>query len=107
MAATGFPIQYGDSLRWLLVLTDIGPLAGTALRYHAYGHFTNYSSATGEDTKEIQSLWNKIEGGHGIVAVDKEWANSRHLVSALSLPSDATKGVYAIDGYHEMHCLVG
>ncbi|CAF9931823.1 MAG: hypothetical protein GOMPHAMPRED_006411 [Gomphillus americanus] len=81
------------------------PLVGTALQYHAYGHFTNYSSTTGEDTKEIQSLWDRIEGGHGIVALNKEWAKSQHLTPALSLPSDATKGVYAIDGYHEMHCL--
>ena len=105
-ATTGLAVQYNTHLRYLQVLTDTGPLAGTAERYHAYGHFTNYSSPTGEDTKEIQSLWDKIEGGHGIVALDKEWAKSLHLAPALSLPSDATKGVYAIDGYHEMHCLV-
>lgn len=102
-----FPFSTPIPLRYLPVLTSIGPLVGTALQYHAYGHFTNYSSTTGEDTKEIQSLWDRIEGGHGIVALNKEWAKSQHLTPALSLPSDATKGVYAIDGYHEMHCLVG
>lgn len=54
----------------------------------------------------VDQAWDDIVPAHGIVAVDHTWAADRQLPASLSLPSDADKGVYIIDAYHQLHCLV-
>ena len=50
--------------------------------------------------------WDAIIPAHGLVAVDYKWAIDKRLPDTISLPSDKSKGVYIIDAYHQLHCLV-
>lgn len=54
----------------------------------------------------IDQAWDSIIPSHGIVAVDRQWAIEKQLPASMSLPSDPSKGVYIIDAYHQIHCLV-
>lgn len=65
-----------------------------------------YSSRIQEQNKAVDELWDDILPAHGIVAVDYRWAAERRMPATMSLPSDPSKGVYVIDAYHQLHCLV-
>ena len=43
---------------------------------------------------------------HGFVAIDRQEAVDRRLPVSMYLPSDETKGVYLLEAYHQLHCLV-
>ena len=59
-----------------------------------------------ENETEAAQAWGNIEAGHGLVAVDPEWASSKGLPSTIQHPLDTSKIVYVIEAYHELHCLV-
>ena len=71
-----------------------------------YSWWSKYSSANPEDGPAVDHAWDSIVPAHGIVAVDHRWAAEKQLPPSMSLPSDAKKGVYIIDAYHQIHCLV-
>ena len=71
-----------------------------------YRYFSNYSFEDETEAASVDALWSEIIPEHGIVALNHEWARSQHLPPAISLPSDHSKGIYAIDAYHQLHCLV-
>lgn len=71
-----------------------------------YTWWSKYSSMRLDEQPTIEDLWDKITPAHGIVAVEHRWAAEKQLPATINLPSDATKGVYIIDAYHQMHCLV-
>jgi hypothetical protein len=55
---------------------------------------------------DTDKMWENITPAHGIVALDHIWAAQKHLPASMNLPSDYDKGVYIIDAYHQLHCLV-
>lgn len=55
---------------------------------------------------ESDHLWDAINPAHGIIAVDHQWATENHWPNAMDLPDDPTKGVYLLEAYHHLHCLV-
>ena len=55
---------------------------------------------------EADQAWNKIEAGHGLVSVDKEWAAAQHLPPTFGDPRHADRAVYIIEAYHHIHCVV-
>ncbi len=59
-----------------------------------------------EEQAAIDKSWAEVLPAHGIVAVEHDWALERQLPATMSLPSDPSKGVYIIDAYHQIHCLV-
>lgn len=65
-----------------------------------------YSSIIQEQNAAVDQLWDNILPAHGIVAVDHQWAAERQMPATMNLPSDPSKGVYIIDAYHQLHCLV-
>ena len=65
-----------------------------------------YSSIRPEQNAAVDKLWDDVLPAHGIVAVDHGWAAERRMPATMSLPSDSSKGVYIIDAYHQLHCLV-
>lgn len=67
---------------------------------------SDYSSADASGMDQVDKNWNNIRAAHGIVAVDHQWAAEKGLPLSDSLPSDGNKGVYTIDAYHSLHCLV-
>ena len=54
----------------------------------------------------VETAWSRIVSAHGIVALEHEWARKHGLRKARNLPGDDTKGVYILDAYHQIHCLV-
>ncbi|KAF4629085.1 hypothetical protein G7Y89_g9065 [Cudoniella acicularis] len=72
---------------------------------HNYSWFTEYSTVLDEDEDYVDKLWDEIIPGHGIVAVNHEWAAQKGFPKSISLPSNDTKGIYVIDAYHQIHCL--
>lgn len=54
----------------------------------------------------VDAAWSRIVPAHGIVALDHEWARKIGLSKARNQPGDDTKGVYVLDAYHQIHCLV-
>lgn len=38
--------------------------------------------------------------------MDREWAEQRQWPASMYLPSDHSKGVYLLEAYHQLHCLV-
>lgn len=71
-----------------------------------YTWWSRYSSADAEKAPIIDQAWDAIIPAHGIVAVDRQWAAEKQLPASMNLPSDSSKGVYIIDAYHQIHCLV-
>ena len=71
-----------------------------------YDWWTRYSSPHPEEVAAVDQAWDAIVPAHGIVAVDRAWAATRGFPDSLSWPSDESKGVYIIDAYHQLHCLV-
>lgn len=59
-----------------------------------------------ENETEAAKAWDNIEAGHGLVAVDPQWAASQDLPHTMGHPKDSSKVVYVIEAYHEIHCLV-
>ena len=38
--------------------------------------------------------------------MDRKWAERRQWPKSMYLPSDHSKGVYLLEAYHQLHCLV-
>ena len=51
--------------------------------------------------------WEDINIDAGNVALDKSYAEEMGLPKAQDFPWDRSKGIYYINGYHNLHCLVG
>ena len=66
---------------------------------------TSYSSK-GKNKTESDDLWEQISPSHGFVAIDREWAGESQWPVSMYLPSDHSKGVYLLEAYHQLHCLV-
>ena len=75
-------------------------------KWTQYTWWSNYSSIAPEQEPAVDEVWDKVLPAHGIVAVDHQWAAERQMPATMSLPSDSSKGVYIIDAYHQLHCLV-
>lgn len=65
-----------------------------------------YSAKNPNESVSADAAWDAIVPAHGIVAVDKQWAEERQLPLSMELPSDNSKQVYILEAYHMLHCLV-
>ena len=66
---------------------------------------TEYSPKDQNHTKS-DLLWEQILPSHGFVAIDRQWAEEHQWPVSMYLPSDHGKGVYLLEAYHQLHCLV-
>ena len=64
------------------------------------------SKYTSHNTTEANMAWDAIQPGHGIIAVDSEWAAMRNLPSTGPSALDPSKKIYIIEAYHAIHCVV-
>lgn len=65
---------------------------------------TPYSSPN--DT-EADPLWDAISPAHGHIAVDHNWAEQHNWRTSMSVPgTNGSKGLYLLESYHQLHCLV-
>ena len=71
----------------------------------SWTHHTPYTGAENNQT-EADVLWNKISVDAGAVALTNSYASSKGLPAAQKFPWDSDKGLYLLNGYHNLHCLV-
>ncbi|KAL2036400.1 hypothetical protein N7G274_010879 [Stereocaulon virgatum] len=58
-----------------------------------------------ENETEAAQAWSAIEPGHGVVALDPQWAAINGLPATKAHPINSDKVVYIIEAYHAIHCL--
>ena len=63
---------------------------------------TEYSSS---DLATANAAWDRYKI-NGFVALPKAWTADRQWPSARDMPGDTDKGIYVVDGFHQLHCLV-
>ena len=77
------------------------PIKGLSSEETRWSQFSWHSKVYGSknplNDDEVNAAWNNIVPAHGVVAVNHEWAEAHQLPNSMSLPSDASKGVYIID----------
>ncbi|KAJ3471963.1 hypothetical protein NLG97_g11409 [Lecanicillium saksenae] len=66
-------------------------------------HDTKY---TGDNITEVRALWEEYSGDPGVVALTESYVQENKLPHALRFPWDEDKGVYLLQGFHDLHCLV-
>ncbi|KJZ79187.1 hypothetical protein HIM_01338 [Hirsutella minnesotensis 3608] len=65
-------------------------------------HDTDY---TNDNLTAVTKLWEKLSGDPGVVALRQEYVKEKRLPHALRFPWDEDKGVYLLQGFHNLHCL--
>ena len=91
-----------------MALTDCvtAGLEAQPKRAIAYQWYTAYSTHDAGNTDKVDETWDRIVPEFGYVAVDHRWAEEQGALKTMDLPSDPTKGIYVLEAYHTMHCLV-
>ena len=72
-------------------------------------HVITFEWATDYATDNLTlaaELWDNIDFDSGFVALPYEWTESKDLPRAQAFPWDRSKGLYVLNGYHALHCLV-
>ncbi|KAI8965298.1 hypothetical protein F5Y11DRAFT_313574 [Daldinia sp. FL1419] len=65
-----------------------------------------YSSATIAGMDEVDRNWDDINASLGIVSISHGLAAKYGLPPSQDDPRDHSKGIYTIEAYHSLHCLV-
>lgn len=66
-------------------------------------HNTEYATT---NLTEATNLWESIDFDSGFIALPHDYAASKHLPKSQNFPWDQSKGIYVVNGYHSLHCLV-
>jgi hypothetical protein len=61
---------------------------------------------TGDNITEVRALWEELSGDTGVVALSAVFVEEKRLKQAMRFPWDEEKGVYLLQGFHNLHCLV-
>lgn len=61
----------------------------------------------GEDEALADRLWSDISIDNGTVALDDAYVAAMGLPTSQRFPWDQEKGLYLLNGFHSLHCLVG
>lgn len=75
---------------------------------HFHERFMGYSNSvyTSNNETEADEAWDAVNIGHGLVAVEKEWAAAQKLPPSREWKPDRSKLVYSLAVYHPLHCMV-
>lgn len=78
------------------------------LKYNVPMPFEWHTAYNGEDQVRANELWDALgaEIDAGFIAVPDEWSTANGLLEAQRFPWDTSKGVYLVNGQHNLHCLV-
>lgn len=68
--------------------------------------WTHKSPYWGQDEAAADQVWEDIGIDHGIVALPDPYVESMGLPTSVRFPLDLDKGIYVLNGFHSMHCLV-
>ena len=87
-------------------LTDLAGLSKQPIKDIPFQWWSAYSSPNATDDEVVDNAWDAIAKDFGVVAVDHKTAKRIGAPSTMDLPSDPTKGIYVVEAYHSLHCLV-
>ena len=59
------------------------------------------------ETEQVFRLWEKADTGPGAVALPDDFVQEKGLPVSQRFVWDDSKGLYLLNGYHSLHCLVG
>jgi hypothetical protein len=65
-----------------------------------------HSKYISSDEEEASEAWDTILPGHGVVAIEPDYARSKKLPETVILPDSGGKLTYVIEAYHAIHCVV-
>ena len=71
----------------------------------SWTHHTPFTGQEGNQTEADRS-WDNISVDAGSVALSDSYSRSMGLPEAQRFPWDTSKGLYLLNGYHNLHCLV-
>ncbi|PLB51571.1 hypothetical protein P170DRAFT_506552 [Aspergillus steynii IBT 23096] len=58
-----------------------------------------------DNLSSVAHLWESLSGDPGVVALPQAFVSETHLPRAMRFPWDHDKGVYLLQGFHNLHCL--
>ena len=110
LAQIGKPSSWPSA--WLSIITSIiitdaappaivPPLPKKAVRFSWYTPYNNVENQTASN-----ELWDKISSSHGLIALDHQSAKEKQWLESMPVPGDEGKGLYLLESYHQLHCLV-
>lgn len=76
------------------------------LSWNTHGEFEHNGIYDNKDPKVTEESWDKLNYDLGSIALSDEYADSVGLPRAQRFPWDQSKGLYFLNGYHGIHCLV-
>ena len=76
------------------------------LSWNTPGEFEHNGIYDNKDPKVTEESWAKLNYDLGSIALSDEYADSVGLPRAQRFPWDQSKGLYFLNGYHGIHCLV-
>ena len=76
------------------------------LSWNTPGAFEHNGIYDNKDPKVTEDSWAKLNYDLGSIALSDEYADSVGLPRAQRFPWDQSKGLYFLNGYHGIHCLV-
>jgi hypothetical protein len=79
----------------------VPPLPKKAVQFSWYTPYNNVENQTASN-----ELWDKISSSHGLIAVDHQSAKEKQWLESMPVPGDEGKGLYLLESYHQLHCLV-
>ena len=83
------------------------PNAGAAqLSWNTPGEFEHNGIYDNKDPKVTEESWDSLRYDLGSIALSDEYVESVGLPKAQRFPWDESKGLYFLNGYHGVHCLV-
>jgi hypothetical protein len=90
-----------------IIITDVAspaivpPLPKKAVEFSWYTPYNNVENQTASN-----ELWDKISSSHGLIALDHQFAKENQWLESMPVPGDEGKGLYLLESYHQLHCLV-
>ena len=61
---------------------------------------------TADNFTAVTQLREQLSGDPGVVALPSDYINEKRLPYALRIPWDEDKGVFLLQGFHNLHCLL-
>lgn len=88
-------------------LSDVTSNAAN-LGYNYPTPFQWHTEYNGDNQTLADELWEALgaEIDTGFIAVPDEWSAAKGLLEAQRFPWDTSKGIYLLNGQHNLHCLV-
>ena len=83
------------------------PIAGLARQpSFKFPYASGYGPTEITNHSLADELWEAIEIDPGIVAIPLDWAEEHNIAETQPFPWDSSKGLYVINAFHNIHCLV-